>query len=196
MVNWCCTNCSTQFAAPYPDAYGVVQVHPYTEAAASPVWTFKDDAQSIMQPTVEATNEWQSAANVVRMYYESDECAMWASASNLSGTRASLDARGNREATYYEMVDEIASLDALKARCESKLLSESSEIERVSLLHGYAPITTGEPVSIIYADRTWTGTVQNMSIDLSPSAQTQTQIRRYIAAAIETTTDGAVIWSA
>lgn len=195
VVNWCCSNNTTQYSAPWPDAYGVIQVQPYTDTADAPVWTFADDGESIMQPELSGENEWQSATNVVRLYYEDESTAMWASASNDSGAKSSLDARGGREATYYEQVDEVASLSALQALAVSKLMAEASEIERVTLTHGYCPIGTGDPVAIRYADRSWNGSVQNMTIRLTPGAMTTTQIRRFVPATLDVTVGGAILWS-
>lgn len=197
VVNWCLSNCPTQYAAATVDGYGVVQVQPYQEPTSrTPAWTFADDEHSIMQPAVSEQNEWQTAANVVRLYYEDETTAMWASASNDSGSRTSLDRRGGRETTYYEQVDECASLADLQALAVSRLKDRAAEIERVNLLHAFVPLAAGDPVAVAYADRTWTGTVQNLTIALAPSAQCTTQLRRYASAAISVTVDGATLWTA
>lgn len=198
VVNWCLTNNPMrQYQSAFVDGYGVVQVQPYQDPTArTPVWTFRDDASSIMLPSVSEENEWQTSANVVRLYHESDTEAMWASAENASGSRASLSSRGGRETTYYEEVDEIADLDALKALAVTRLRDRSAEIERVSLTHAFVPIGAGDAIRIEYADRSWSGTVQNMNVTLAPSAQCATQIRRAVSAALAINVDGAVLWTA
>ena len=197
VVNWCLTNCPTQYQAAFVDGYGVVQVQPYQEPTSrNPSWTFADDEHSIMQPAVSETNEWQTSANVVRLYYEDETCAMWASASNDSGSRTSLDRRGGRETTYFEQVDECASLSDLQALAVTRLKDRASEIERVNLAHAFVPLAAGDAVAVAYEDRTWTGTIQNMTIALAPSAQCTTQLRRFASAAIDVTVDGATIWTA
>ena len=195
VVNWLCTNNSPQYQAATVDGYGVVQLKEYEEPSEKqPTATFRDDAQSIMLPEVEEENDWQSAENVARLYYESETVAMWASAKALSGSRASLANRGGREITLYEQVDEIADLDALKALAVSRVKDKSAEIERVTLTHAFTPIMTGDSVAVEYANRSWQGTVQNMDIQLAPSAQTKTQLRKYISAALDIETDGGKLW--
>ena len=197
VVNWCLTNCPTQYQAATVDGYGTVQVQPYQDPGArTPVWTFRDDEHSIMLPAISEENEWQTSTNVVRLYYESDTTAMWASASNDNGSRTSLNRRGGRETTYYEQVDEVADLADLQALAVSRLRDRSAEIERVSLVHAFVPIGSGDAIRIEYADRAWSGTVQNLTIALAPSAQCQTQIRRAVSAALDVTVAGAVLWTA
>lgn len=197
IVNWCLTNATPAYQAVTVDGYGVVQVQPYQDPSArTPVWTFRDDAASIMQPTVAEANEWQTAANVVRLYYETDTTAMWASAKALSGSRSSLANRGNRETTYTEQIDECASLAALQSTAVARLKDCAAEIERVTVAHAYVPIVAGDPVRVEYSDRTWSGTVQSLTITLAPSAQCSTQLRRYVSAALDVAVDGAVLWTA
>lgn len=197
VVNWCLTNNSTQYQAAYVDGYGVIQMQPYvppTERTPSAV--FRDDERSIMAPEVVEANDWQDAENTVRLYYEDELCAMWASAVNVSGARTSLDARGGRERTYFERLDECTSLDALKATALTRLMDRASEIERVTLTHAWLPLDTGDTVAIEYSGTAWTGSVQNMHVDLIPSVPCQTQIRRAVPASIDVEVDGAVLWSA
>lgn len=196
VVNWLLTNCSTPYQSAFVDGYGVVQVQPYEDPTAKmPVQTFSDDERSIMLPSVDRENDIDSSANVVRLYFESDTTAMWASASNMSGSSVSLDVRGNREVTYYEQVDEIADLDALKAMAVTRLKDQASEIEHVTLTHAYVPLAAGDSVSVLYGGTEWSGTVQTMRVNIMPSAQTRTTLRRYASAALEIETDGAVLWA-
>ena len=197
VVNWLLTNCSTPFQAVYPDVYGVVQVQPYQDPTSrAAVWTFADGIDSIMLPNVAEENAWQDNANVTRLYYEDETVAMWASASNDSGSRSSLDLRGGRETTYFERVDEIADLTALEALAVTRLKDRASEIEHVTLQHAYAPIGAGDPVAVRYGGSTWSGTVQNMDMNLAPGLMCTTQLRRYVSAALTVTVDGAEIWRA
>lgn len=197
VVNWCLTNCSTQFQAAWPDEFGVIQVQPYQDPTSrSAVWTFADGSDSILLPSVSEESSWEGSANVVRLYYEDEAHAMWASAENASGSRSSLDARGGRETTYYEQVDEVADLAALQALAVTRLRDRSAEIEHVTIGHAFAPIGAGDPVAVKYGGSSWTGTVQNMDINLAPGAMCTTQIRRYVSAALTIAVDGAEIWSA
>lgn len=196
VVNWCLTNNSTQYQAAYVDGYGVVQMQPYESPTdRTPSLVFANDDKSIMQPEIAESSEWQTAANVTRLYYEDETCAMWACAKNVSGSRTSIDARGGREITYYERVDECADLATLQALARTRLVDRASEIERVSIVHAWLPVNTGDTVQITYDSDTWTGTIQNMSITLAPSIQCQTQIRRAVPATIDVEITGDTLWS-
>ena len=195
VCNWLLTNCSTQYQSLYVDGYGVVQIQPYEEPTArTPRQTFADDERSIMLSEVEEESDWQTAPNVVRLYFESDTCAMWACARNLSGGPASLDVRGGREVTYYEQIDEIDGLDALKALAVTRLKDKSGGVEHVTMTHAYVPLGAGDAAAVQYRDRGWRGNVQNMRLTLEPSVPTQTQLRRFVPAALSVEVTGGVLW--
>ena len=201
VVNWLCT--TADFQAPYPDAFGVVQVAPYVDPSErATVATFKDGEDSIMYPVVSIENDWQSIPNVYKLYYSTDEIALHAEARNVSGSKASLDARGGRELVEVDGVSELAGADsdAMKANLESmaatKLLNNSQEIERVQLSHPYIPLVANDAVSVEYADKAWSGSVQNMRISLAPSTKCDTTLRRFVPSSITVTTSSTVDWSA
>lgn len=197
IVNWLLT--SADYMAVSPDAAGICQVRK-ANASRQPVATFEDDENSIMYPEVSTENDWQSTPNVVRAYYEDDTCALWAAASNLSGSKASLDNRGNRELTLYESVSELDGADGasklvnLKAYALNKLLDNSGEIERVSLSHPYVPILPNDAVKVVYGDFEWVGNVTNLRVSLAPSTKCETETRRLTAPTIQTVIDGGILW--
>lgn len=197
IVNWLLT--SADYMAVTPDARGVCQVRK-ANANRAPVATFEDDDHSIMYPEVSTENDWQSTPNVVRAYYETDECAIWATASNVSGSKASLDNRGNRELTLYESVSELDGEDAaaklanLQTFATNKLLDNSGEIERVSLSHPYVPLTPNDAITVKYGDFDWTGNVTNLRINLMPSTKCDTETRRLVAPTVTVEVDGGVLW--
>lgn len=197
IVNWLLT--SAGYMAVSPDAGGICQVRK-PNPSRSPVATFEDDEQSIMYPEVSTENDWQSTPNVVRAYYEDDTCALWATASNLSGSKASLDNRGNRELTLYESVSELdgadgsAKLANLEAYAINKLLDNSGEIERVSLSHPYVPILPNDAIQVKYGAFDWVGNVTNMRVSLAPSTKCETETRRLVSPTIQTDVDGGILW--
>lgn len=201
VVNWLCTTAGYQ--APFPDAFGTVQVSAYVEPSErAVVATFKDDSRSIMYPVVTIENDWQSIPNVYKLYYATDEIAIHAEARNLSGSKASLDARGGRELSYMDTVTELsganssAMLANLKSMARDKLIDNSQEIERVQLSHPYIPLVANDAVAVEYSDATWSGNVQNMRVTLSPSTKCTTTLRRFVPSSINVTTSGAIDWGA
>lgn len=201
VVNWLCT--TADYQAPYPDAYGTIQVNRYIDPSErTTVATFADDANSIMYPDVSIENDWQEIPNVYRLYYSKDDVAIHAEARNVSGSKASLDARGGRELVEVASVSELSGADSseMAANLESmaavKLLNNSQEIERVELSHPYIPLVANDAVRIEYANRTWSGNVQNIKIDLQPSTKCDTTIRRFVPSSIAVETSSVIDYDA
>lgn len=199
IVNWCMS--AAGFAAVSPDPSGTVVVKRYVDPTSrAPVATFANDDESIMYPEVEEENDWQSTPNVVRAFYSTEDVAIYAYARNLRGSKASLESRGGRELTLFENVSELDGstsaqmLSNLKAHAKAKLLDNSAEIERVRLSHPYVPIFPNDPIRIEYADRTWSGSVTNITVSLEPSTRCDTEIRRFVPNTITTDDGGAVLW--
>lgn len=200
VINWLLT--SANYQACYPDPYGNVMMVPYVDPEARAIsYTFKDDSHSIMRPEVQMANDWRETPNVARLYYSTDDECIAASASMVSGARASLAGRGGREVTLVESVDELEGatqadrLDNLKAMARQRLIDQSAEIEKVTLTHAYIDgIVPNSAIAIEYSDLTWKGNVTNMQIDLAPSTQCQTQLRRFVPNSLTITTDGGVLW--
>lgn len=199
VVNWLCA--AAGYQAPYPDAYGTVQIVRYVPPdERTPVAEFVDDDESILYPTVTVENDWQSIPNVCKMYYSTDELALSAEARNAKGSNASLYARGGRELSMTESVTELAGDDSeemlgnLIEMAAQRLMDNSQEIERVEISHPYVPLIANDAVKVSYMDRSWNGNVQNMHIELSPSTRCDTTIRRFVPAAIVIEASGAIEW--
>lgn len=190
MVNWLCETAGYNDAC--PDEMGTVLLKP----TGARQLTFANDDNSIMYPQVEAENEWQTTANVVRYIYNTDTDCVYAEARNESGSRNSLESRGNREITYYEDIGELGTgnkLVQLMDLAESKVRELSCDTEYVTFSHAYVPILPFDEVTINYADLTWTGITQSVQIELSPSTKTQTQIKRDLTNAITVRKSGTII---
>lgn len=200
VINWLLT--SANYQAAYPDPYGNVMMVPYVDPEARAIsYTFRDDRHSIMRPDVSMANDWRETPNVARLYYSTDDECIAASASMVSGARASLAGRGGREVTLVESVDELEGatqadrLTNLKAMARQRLVDQSAEIEKVTLTHAYIDgIVPNSAIAIEYSDMTWKGNVTNMQIDLSPSTQCQTQLRRFVPNSLTITMDGGILW--
>jgi hypothetical protein len=212
VINWLLA--SAGYSSAYPDAYGVVQMQPYVEPTTrKPIFEFSDAGRSIMYPKPDNELDRTETPNVVRMSYEDDYETLWAYASNIDPDNgASLPARGNRERTMVETADDLTPaypeengvpvitdevqgqrVESLKAAALKKLVDNSAEIEYVEIKHGFYPVTQGDPVSVRYADRTWSGTVTNIKLDHAVNSACTTKIRRYVTADLKTETGGGAL---
>jgi len=184
MVNWLCA--TANFSESYPDVNGVVQLK--SVLSNGNTYQFANGADSIIYPEIDASNEWQTAPNVVRLLYNTDENCVAAWARNLGGSKSSLSERGDREVTYFEEVSDIGSVasisDALVALAESTLREKSSDIEYVTLSHAYLPVYLGDTVELDYSGKAWEGKATNISIELAPATKTQTKLKRELSANI------------
>lgn len=182
MVNWLLDTAG--YTEAYPDANGVVQLKSHaTSQERKDYIVFANDDNSIMYPQIEEENGYQTAPNVVRLIYNTDEACICAYAKNVTGSRASLDARGGREITYFEEVSDVSGTskaNTLKEMAEQKLLDLSSDSEYVKFEHAYVPVMIYDPVKIMYSDMEWTGNADNIVIELSPSTKTMTKVKRVL----------------
>lgn len=198
-VNWLLTTAGYQ--APYVSSEGIVQISRYVDPSDRDVQAvFKNDENSIMYPEVQEQSDWQTTPNVYKLDYSDDTIALHAEARNLSGSKASLDARGNRELSVSETVMELAGEDAseMKSKLEemttNRLLDVSAGIEHVSLSHPYIPLVANDAVTIQYAEKTWSGSVQNIHIDLSTATRCDTTIRKFVPVSINVVASSAIDW--
>lgn len=179
----------------YPDAEGVLQIHPYiAPEVQTDVLNFADDEYSILYPEVEENNDWQERANVVKLLYSTDKYGITATAKNLRGSRISLESVNGREITLFEDVGELgvtgSLITSLVDLAEDKVREQAEEVEYVTISHAYVPIELEQAVEIDYGGFYWLGAADNISIDLSPATKTQTKIKRYIESDIEITKFG------
>lgn len=147
-------------------------------------YEFENNDKSIMFPEIDEANDWQNTPNVVRLLYNLDDACIAAYAKNVSGSRASLDVRGEREITYFEEVSDLgegSKVQILNNLAIEVLKELSADIEYVTFRHAYVPITIFDPIRIKYSNYEWEGNVDNISIDLSPSTETQTRIKRVLS---------------
>lgn len=196
IVNWLCDTAGYNPAT--PDAYGTIQLQPYTDTLnQDSAVTFVNDDSSIMYPEVNVANDWANTPNVVRLLYNTDQACITAEARNVSGSRASLDARGGREQTYYEETSELpdnaAKITSLVDLAESKLRALSCDIEYVTISHAYRPLIPYELVQIKYADMIWSGTLDTLDIELAPGTKCQSRIKRELYDNILVTKTGEVL---
>lgn len=204
VVNWLLTNCTKQYQAVYPDALGRVIITPYVAPEKREVSvTFKDDSHSIMLPEIEQENDWFETPNVCRVSYQTDDECLAAEASNISGSKASLNARGGREVTMTETVDELTGstvadrVSNLEAIARQRLIDSSSEIEKVTLTHAYLKnLAPNDAIGINYSGTQWQGNITNMQISLEVSTPCETKIRRFVPNNLTITTSGGAVWTA
>lgn len=172
----------TEALYPYPSIYPEEKLFPAGEDNRRGYY-FANDDKSIMLPEVAQSSNWQTTPNVVRLLYNLDDACIVAYALNEEGSKASLANRGGREITYFKEVSNLGSGDKRQLMYDMavRILKElSTDIEVVQFKHAYVPLLIYDPVSIKFSDLEWTGKLDNIVIDLSPSAECQTKIKRVI----------------
>lgn len=198
VVNWLLETANYQSV--YPDPYGTVIIAQYQSPESRPVTaSFADDEHSIMLPEVDMANDWADTPNVVRLCYETDAECLKAVASLDMGSTASLASRG-REVTLYESVSELdgasqaSRITNLRKLAKQRLIDNASEIEKVTFTHAYIVMQPNDAVQIDYSGTVWRGNITDMSIDLSPSTQCTTKLRRFVPNTLTITTTGGAVW--
>ena len=180
------------------NAMGVVVLAPYGGTLRQDsVATFKNDDKSIMYPELDEANDWQKTPNVVKLFYNTDQACIIAEAKNRTGSRVSLDARNQREQTYYEEVGELpdnkSKLTSLMDLAEDILRKKSCDIEYVTFEHAYIPVIPYQTITVEYANMTWTGTIDDTSVSLEPSTKAQTKLKRELYTDVIVTKSGQVL---
>lgn len=200
MVNWLTS--AAGYAGVFPDAYGIIQIVPYVEPnERDPLWTFRDDERSIMRPEVIVSDNSAERYNAVRLYYETEEETLWASAVNNDPLSDLSVASRGYEITLAEQVTELSGstqaerISNLKAMAKERLLDNSAGIEYVDLHHPYVPIKPNDAILIDYrmAGKQWPGSVTNQTITLEASLDTATRARRYLRAGLEVDVEGGAL---
>lgn len=193
IVNWLLD--AAGYSSAWVDAYGVVQMTPYVEPTArASSLSLADDAASILYPELSRESDWADTPNVVRLYYETEDESLRASASNVDPAHAaSLPSRGY-EVTYRETVGELAGdtraerLENLKALARQKLVDKSSGVEYVEgkcqYVEGLAPNAAIE-IDYARAGLEWRGAVTNVSVDLSAAMPAKFKARRFVRSGLE-----------
>lgn len=198
VVNWLLS--AAGYGSASPDAYGTVILAPYIDASKrEPSFTFDDGEMSIMHPELDDENDYSDTPNVCRMYGEDEYGGYWAIVSNVDeSSPASLPNRGGRERTIYDeetqlepVYDEddteaasarkaLLRVESLVAMARQKLVDNSSEIEYVTISHGFYPLKQGDSVEIRYSGMTWQGVVTNIKRDHDVESRCELKIRRYV----------------
>lgn len=170
-----------QYKDVYPDENGIIQMEPIPQKHNKIV--FKNDDNSIMYPELSADNNWMSTPNVVKILYNTDTACILATAKNITGSRASLNSRGNREITYVEEVSNVGNgsiRKLLKEKAENVLKEKSSDIEYVKFQHALVPMGLYDNVNITYGSMNWEGSLDNFSIELIPSVPTVSRVKKIL----------------
>lgn len=181
IVNWLCEQAG--YAEAYPDAYGTIVVKPVSEIQRTlETITLQNDDKSILYPEIEKQNDYQNTPNVVRLLYDAENSCIIATAKNMSGSRSSLSERGGREQTDFEDIGDLPAggslLNSLMALAKDRLIKLSTDIEYVEYEHAYIPMQLYQGMTLIFSELTWTGNIDNYSIELTPGTKVQTKLKR------------------
>lgn len=185
VVNWLLS--AAGFESADCDPYGRIVLRKSGDKAIA--WTFESGSRSIMLPTVTESNDYMQTANAVRVYFESDTAGISAWCVNKSHGKSSTDARGGREKTIYESVNDADGATdaevgaALVAKARQKLIDNSAEILHLKWRHAFVPIRCGDTVRNTYGGGDWTLSTTNMTVSFEPSAECETSGRTFLTTA-------------
>lgn len=212
VVNWLLS--AAGFRSANVDSYGYVVFKKYedrdTQLSKDAAWEFGQGENSIMMDVVNESNDWQQTANTVRLLHETEVAQVTAWAKCVSGSKASLNARGGREKTLFESVSELKITDAdiqrygskesayvaiLSDKARKRLLDVSNEIIHLEWKHAYVPISTDDPVSVSYCGEFYLMTITNMDISLTPSVPCSSKGRTFLTNDMRIETGGAANWT-
>lgn len=193
------------YSSAWVDEYGIVQVTPYIEPTERNVsLTLSDDKDSIMYPELVRRNEWASTPNVVKVYYETDQESLIATATNVDPeSPASLPHRG------FEVTDDEVTVTDLEGDTVSKRLANLEEIARQALINktvnveyvdgscefgdGLAP-NNAIGIQYVRAGLDWRGAITNVNLELTKTLKANFSARKFIRADLKIETTSEKLW--
>jgi hypothetical protein len=193
------------YSSAWVDENGIVQITPYVEPNERDVsLVLSDDGNSIMYPELVRRNEWASTPNVVKVYYETDQECLIATATNVDPeSPASLPYRG------FEVTDDGMTVTDLEGETVEDRLANLEEIAKQALMdktvnveyvdgscefgEGMAPNKT---IGIQYARAgiDWRGTVTNVNLELTKTLKADFSARRFVRAVLKIETTSEKLW--
>ena len=181
IVNWLLSQAG--YTDAYPDPYGTVILKPIIEIQKElRTITLKNDEKSIIYPEIEKQNDYQNTPNVVRLLYDTETSCIVATAKNVDGSQSSLSARGGREQTECVDIGDLPAggnlRETLMRQARDRLISLSTDVEYVEYEHAYIPMQLYQGMTLIFGDMSWTGEINNYTIDLQPGTKVQTKLKR------------------
>lgn len=196
IVNWLTEQAG--YVDAYPNEYGVIQLHTLNEInnALTPI-TMTNDSKSIIYPTIKKQNDFATTANVVRYIYDTETTTVVATAKNLRGSRNSIASLGGREITEFEAISDMPAginvLQGLKDRAKDKVVELSADVEYVNYEHAYIPMQLYQSITLNYSDQSWSGIIDNYTIDLQAGTRVQSKLKRVLAENVDLEVTGHII---
>lgn len=200
IVNWLLD--AAGYSSLSVDAYGGAVIEKYREPTEMTArYIFRDDEQSIMIPEVHVPNDYQDTPNTARLRHVTKDESLWACAKNVDPmSRASIVSRGY-EKTIEQDVSELDGstraerISKLKALALKKLIDNSVDVEKITMTICWLPICPNDAIEVEYraAGLSWTGSVTNVHVDLTPSVPCQLSARTFIRKDLMTTVEGGAL---
>jgi hypothetical protein len=177
------------YSPPATDGMGVVLLSKKIDRVDRPWFTFRDDEQSIILSDVTVEAAMQTVPNVVKAVYSSSGAnPLVATAENNDpNSPYSTVSRARRVVSKLDVSDVVGvsnayKLQSLQKAADEELSKLSSVAKLVTFEHAWRPYQLGQGLALEYsgAGLTESGVAIARSIKLTPSALTQTKIRRYL----------------
>ncbi len=136
------------------DEMGRILFEPQQDTASlQPVWTYDDDENSILEPSITMNHDIYDVPNVVEVIYSEDGTYYYARVVNDDPNSPISTVNRGREITYRETDPDVIG-DPTKNQIEEyakQLLRDLSVIDyTISYTHGYCPVRLGDCVRINY----------------------------------------------
>lgn len=191
------------YASAWVDAYGVVQFTPYVEPTERELSLVLSDSGGVMYPELVQRGEWADTPSTVRLFYETEEEILSATASNVDPSSPSSVPYRGYEVTHDEEVQELEGetqadrLAALEAKALAVLVEKTSNVEYVegSCMYSDA-LAPNNALGVEYAAAglSWRGAVTNVGLSLSKSLKADFKARRFVRQEMLTEVTSEVVW--
>uniref|UniRef100_A0A7C9NDR7 Uncharacterized protein n=1 Tax=Muribaculaceae bacterium Z82 TaxID=2304548 RepID=A0A7C9NDR7_9BACT len=185
-----------------PDAYGGALMRP-AQAGSEPVWTFRTDASSVVEPKVVCHDGLSGAPNAVHLTWEGDGVSCWTSAVNDDPLSPSSVRNVGFESGVHERANdpegETAAevLESVKAQAAERLAAACSGYSTCQVSHPWVPVSVGDPVRVLYpkAGIDFAGCVSAMAAKWGSESHVTvaTTVGRRVAATFSPTVRGGVL---
>lgn len=185
IVNWLLD--AAGYSSAGVDPYGIVQVLKYVDPSERPIaWRFVADGTSVMEPRITIDSNYSDSPNVVSLYYDDEDFAVWATAKNVDPDHPASVVRRGSEKVEFEAVDEMDGgaggelLGRLKDLARKKLADASAGIDYREIPIVWVPVWPNDAISNDCGDGEWKGSVTNMKLSLTASMPCALSARRFV----------------
>lgn len=165
------------------DAWGRITLFRYRDPVnQKPVYTFVDNAASIIRQKMTREFDWYNTPNVVVCMVSDQDKSIIAEAVDDSPSSPYSTVSRGRRIVRTETISDIKDAEKLKAKAQELLTSSQRLTQSLEFEHGWTPFELGQVIQVEVKEKalSFSGSVQERELTLSPSMQCKTRIRRFV----------------